>query len=220
LIQGSKILSSLVSLPSFDPIHALGRRAPKISDAKINNIIEPSSDKWGAQIAAIKPAAQILFSALGTTRAQAGGFENQHKIDYDLNLDVAKAAKAAGVKVYVLISSSGSSANSRLGYPKMKGELEEAVKKLDFDSTIILRPGLIVGGREDSRPSEFVVRKIAGVLGAISKPWLTDAWAQDAEVIGRAAVSAGEKALTGEAPKIWMLGQSDIVRLGRTEWKE
>jgi len=43
-------------------------------------------------------------------------------------------------------------------YTRMKGELEDSVNALGFDHTIILRPGLIVGGREESRPTEFVIR--------------------------------------------------------------
>jgi hypothetical protein len=42
---------------------------------------------------------------------------------------------------------------------------------------------------------------------------------QDSDVIARAAVSAGLKALEGDAPKVWEVGQSEIVKLGRTEWK-
>lgn len=43
---------------------------------------------------------------------------------------------------------------------------------------------------------------------------------QDADAIAKAAVSAGTKALEGTAPeKVWILGQSDVVKFGRTEWK-
>ena len=108
----------------------------------------------------------------------------------------------------------------------MKGELEEAVKALDFEHTVILRPGLLVGDRQESRPAEFVIRKIAGFAGALSNG-LKDFWAQDDEVVGRAAVTAGLRAavtaglqaLEGKGPKVSVVGQSDIVRLGRTEWK-
>lgn len=75
----------------------------------------------------------LFISALGTTRAAAGSFENQRKIDYDLNFELAKAAKAKGTKVYVLISSSGANTQSMMGYPKMKGELEDSVAALGFE---------------------------------------------------------------------------------------
>lgn len=106
-----------------------------------------------------------------------------------------------------------------MAYPKMKGELEESVKKLGFEHTVILRPGLIVGGREESRPAEAVARTIAGFAGMLGHG-LKDSWAQDADVIARAAVASGLQALEGKVEeKVWMVGQSEIVRLGRTDWK-
>lgn len=146
--------------------------------------------------------------------------DNQRKIDYDLNLELAKAAKEKGATTYVLVSTSGANAKSFLAYPRMKGELEEAVKALGFEHTVILRPGLIVGQREDSRPPEFAFRKIAALAGKVSEPWLKDFWAQDADVIAKAAISAGLQCADGKVQqKVWLLGQSDIVRLGKTEWQ-
>ena len=92
---------------------------------------------------------------------------------------------------------------------------------MGFDTTVILRPGLLVGNRTESRPTEFVFQKIAGLTGLLGKG-VKDAWAQDAEVIGRAAVAAGLQALEdkeGKVPRFWEVLQADIVRLGRTEWK-
>jgi hypothetical protein len=56
-------------------------------------------------------------------------------------------------------------------------------------------------------------------MGVISGSYLKDWWAQDAAVIGRAAVRAGLKALDGGAPEVWDIEQSEIVKLGRTERK-
>lgn len=92
----------------------------------------------------------------------------------------------------------------------MKGQLEDAVKALDFDHVIIVRPGLIVGERasRDSRAAEFVLRKLAGVAGSIS-PHLKDPWAQDAEVIAKAAIRAGLDCVEGkEKEKFRILGQA------------
>jgi uncharacterized protein YbjT (DUF2867 family) len=199
-------------------VHTFTRRAPKSSGAKLNAVVEDSA-KWAGSIASITPAPEIFFSSLGTNRAAAGGFENQRKIDYDLNLEAAQAAKKAGVKCYVLISTGAANHNSMSGYLKMKGELEEAVKALDFEKTVIVRPGLLLGPRDHTRVVESVLQSAARFAGAISGNWLSDSWAVDADVVAKAAVSAGLKALAGEGPKSWTIGQSDIIRLGRTEWK-
>lgn len=136
---------------------------------------------------------------------------------------MARAARDAGVKVYVLVSSTSASKDSSIPYSRMKGEIEEDVKALGFERTVILRPGLISGQRDESRPAEAVFRFIAGVAGKVHSS-LKDTWAQDSDVIAKAAVNAGLKALEGDLPsgteKVWVLGGSDIVRLGRTEWKD
>jgi uncharacterized protein YbjT (DUF2867 family) len=127
-------------------------------------------------------------------------------------------AKKAGTRVYVLISSANANSGSFFGYPKMKGELEDSIKALNFEHTIIVRPGFIVGQR--SATAEVVLRKVKGLMGAVGGNQATDFWAQDAEVIAKAAVGAGLAAVNGEqTEKIRVVGQGDIVRLGRTEWK-
>ena len=102
----------------------------------------------------------------------------------------------------------------------MKATLDEAVKEIGFPYTVIVKPGLLVGTRETSRPAEAVLRGVAKCMGAVSKSWLMDWWAQDADVIGRAVVSAGIQCVEGKRKEgVWVLNQSEIVKLGRTEWK-
>jgi uncharacterized protein YbjT (DUF2867 family) len=136
---------------------------------------------------------------------------------------LARAAKESGVKVYVLISAVGADAKSRIPYSRMKGEIEQGIINLGFEKTVIVRPGAILGNREESRPLESVIVGVGKLMGGISKPWLRDWWAQDALEIARASVSAGLEALngTGEGEKkVRFLFSSEITRLGRTEWKE
>ncbi|TEY55513.1 hypothetical protein BOTCAL_0232g00210 [Botryotinia calthae] len=248
-LVGSHILSTLLSHPSISSVHSLSRRDPKPSTTtpKLHPLTSTDTTTWSSLLSSISPSPLLFFSALGTTKAQAGSIEAQRKIDYDLNLELAstfsQAADSrsesepepdtANRKIYILVSTHGANASSMIPYSKMKGELEDAVRALlenkenSVKHVIILRPGLIVGEREDSRPTEFVARKVAGWMGWVN-PGLQDFWAQDARVIGRAAVEAGVRAMGGrdgkdgvegsEIPRVWELGQRDIVRLGRTEW--
>lgn len=94
------------------------------------------------------------------------------------------------MKTYVLISGGiGGGANSSIPFVRIKAELEAEVKALDFEHTVIIKPGLIVGTRSESRPVEAIFRRTAQFLGSISGGLLKDSWAQDADVIARAAVS-------------------------------
>lgn len=200
----------------------ISRRTPPAAStapqAKLTTFVSDDTSKWASQLSSLSPTPSIYISALGTTRAAAGGFENQYRIDHDLNVEMARAARDAGVKVFVLISSGGASKTSSIPYSRMKGEVEEETKAMGFDRTVILRPGLIAGHREESRPLEAVMRSVAGALGKVHSS-LKDGWAQDADVIARAAVNAGLKALQGEVPagseKVWVLNGSDILTYGK-----
>ena len=100
----------------------------------------------------------------------------------------------------------------------MKGDIEEDVKQLNFERTVILRPGLISGTREESRPAEATFRFIAGWAGKLHSG-LKDGWAQDADVIAKAAVKAGLKALEGDIPtgseKVWTIEGRGIIDLAK-----
>ncbi|KAL4865618.1 protein fmp52, mitochondrial [Aspergillus spectabilis] len=219
---GTHILSSLLSNPSVTRVDTISRRTPSAAStapqAKLTTFVSDDTSKWASQLSSLTPTPSIFISSFATTRGAAGSFENQYKIEHDLNIELAKTAREAGTKVYVLISSSGASTSSNFAYPRMKGEIEEHVRELGFERTVILRPGLISGQREESRPLEAAARFIAGAFGKVHSG-LKDGWAQDADVIGKAAVSAGLMALDGKVPagseKVWVLYGSDIIKYGK-----
>lgn len=105
-----------------------------------------------------------LFSALGTTRAQAGSVEAQRRVDVDYQLAAARLAAANGVPHYLLVSSASANATSRNAYVRMKGELEERVLALGFRRVSIFQPSLLVGARERSRPGETIAAPILRAL--------------------------------------------------------
>ncbi|KAI0483480.1 NAD(P)-binding protein [Xylaria cf. heliscus] len=222
-LVGHQILATLLSLDAFKNVHTISRRAPKTeASPKLNATIEADTTKWASQLAALSPAPTAVYSSLGTTRAQAGGLENQWKIDHDLNVELAKAAHAAGVQTFVFVSSAGIRGflASRAPYPKMKIGVEDAIQALDFKQAIILRPGFLIGEREVAHAGGplfgALFRGVKTYLGQGAQ----DRFAQEDQVVARAAVNAALLAAEGKAPsKYWVLEQSDIVRLGRDEWK-
>lgn len=214
--QGSNILSQLLAHSSFSSIYAYARRdlPNPTATTKLNPITSTDTSTW-VSLFPRESKPSIFFSGLGTTKAQAGSIEAQRKIDYELNLDLAKAAKEAGVDTYVLISGGGANSQSRFPYVQMKGQLEDDVKALGFKHTVILRPGLILGGRTDSRPAEFAAQSVAKLFRSLT-PKMTDFWAQDAATIARAAINAGVQCVDGKKEEgIWVLGQAEIVAMGR-----
>ncbi|KAL5598609.1 hypothetical protein BROUX41_003464 [Berkeleyomyces rouxiae] len=221
-LVGNEALKALIASSAFPTVQTIGRRAPKQTSPKLQATVQPDTTQWASALKALTPVPATLICGLGTTRAQAGGIANQWKIDHDLNIELAQAAKAAGVKTYVFISSASirSLAGRNLPYGKMKIGVEDAIMGLGFDNAIIVRPGAIMGTREQPHAGQGIITAAIKGLGYLSQG-IADSFGQDSDVIGKAAVAAAKLASEGKAPaNPWILEQADIVRLGRTEWKE
>jgi len=107
------------------------------------------------------------FCCLGTTRRAAGSAEAFRRVDFDYIVAFARLAKRAGARRFLLVSSVGASARSRLLYSRTKGEGEEAITRLGFDTVVILRPSILVGERAESRPGEAMALAATRWIGPL-----------------------------------------------------
>ncbi|KAI0539110.1 NAD(P)-binding protein [Xylaria digitata] len=222
-LVGHHILETLLSLEACESVYTISRRAPKTEpSAKLNATIEPDTTKWASQLTAISPIPKTVYSALGTTRLQAGGIQNQWKIDHDLNVELVKAAHAAGTQTFVFVSSAGTRGlmSNMAPYSKMKIGVEDTIKSLNFKQAIILRPGFLIGEREVAHTGGSLLASLFRGMKTYLGQGAQDRFAQESQVVARAAVRAAALAAEGSAPsEYWVIEQNDIVKLGRDEWK-
>ena len=68
-----------------------------------------------------------------------------YKVDYEYTLNIAKKSLDAGAKSISLVSAVGANTDSTSFYLKTKGELEEEIKKLPFETINIFQPGHLAG---------------------------------------------------------------------------
>jgi uncharacterized protein YbjT (DUF2867 family) len=160
-LVGSHLLKQLLSDPEYTELKVFGRRPTGIKDPKLTEyeVDFDDVDSWREKL-----KGEVLFSALGTTIKKAGSKDKQYKVDYTYQFEVAKAASEQEVKSYVLVSSIGANARSGVFYTRIKGELDEAIQKLDFQSIYILRPSGLMGEREEQRAGEGVMIRITAAL--------------------------------------------------------
>lgn len=110
---------------------------------------------WADAIAAAN--ADVLVSALGTTWKKVGKDEEAFRaVDQHLVLACARAAKAAGIRQVITISSVGADSSSKNFYLRVKGEVEQALGRLGVTRLDVIRPGLLRGSRRKLRPAERI----------------------------------------------------------------
>lgn len=160
---GKDLLDILLNDRRYSIVKIFVRKKTGIASPKLQEYIidfnQPES--WQHLV-----TGDVLFSCLGTTLKAAGSKEAQYKIDYGYQLAFADAAKKNNIPVLALVSSSGADANSPFFYMKMKGELEEAVKKLHFKKLLIFRPPMLIRKGTD-RAGEKWGLKLISALNAI-----------------------------------------------------
>lgn len=143
---GRSIMERLVGCDSFR-LTALARREVKLPSGARMDMLLADPAHWDEAIAAISPS--VLICALGTTWRKAGQDEDAFRaVDERLVLDAARAAKEAGTRHFIFISSVGADPHSKTFYLRVKGEVEVALGKLQFTRLDILRPGLLRGARQ------------------------------------------------------------------------
>ena len=102
----------------------------------------------------------VLVSALGTTIKKAGSKDEFMKIDHDLPLEISRIAKEEGCRTMILISSTGANSKSNIFYSRVKGLLEESLEEIGFEELHILRPSVLLGKRNETRPAEYISKLI------------------------------------------------------------
>ena len=161
---GRELVKLLLDDSNFSQVSIFVRTDPKISDKKltIHKIDFAKLEEYKDLI-----KGDILFSALGTTKKDAGGKDQQYEIDYTYQYEFAKIAAENGVANYSLVSSVGANSKSSFFYPKIKGALEEAVKKLNFKKIDIFQPPMLIRQPDLMREGEKSGIKILNRLNKI-----------------------------------------------------
>ena len=110
------------------------------------------------------PSCNHIYICLGTTIKKAGSQSEFKKVDFDYCVSFAKKAREAGATKISLISSVGASPYVNNFYLKIKGEVEEEIKKIDFQVINIFRPSLLLGRRDESRFLEKIGQNMSSFI--------------------------------------------------------
>jgi uncharacterized protein YbjT (DUF2867 family) len=159
---GNQLVELLLDDDRYTQVTAIARTSLPFSHPKLKLII---ADFDSIESQKEKLVADDVFCCLGTTIKSAKSKEAFRKIDFDYPLLIAKLTKALGAKQFLLVSALGANKASSVFYNKVKGEIEEAISSLGFESYHVLRPSLLLGPRIEKREGEQSMQKIFSAVG-------------------------------------------------------
>ena len=162
---GQAILALLLADARYSTVHVVGRRALDVQHPKLVVHISASLTNWASPV-----AVDDVFIALGTTIKVAGSKAAFKALDFDAVLALATQAKAQGATRLAVVSAMGASAQSAVFYNQIKGEMEDAVNQLGFQTVVIARPSLLAGDRESLKQPERIAEKLSLVAFKWLKP--------------------------------------------------
>ena len=161
-LVGQGLLRLAVGRSDLRIVAIARREIPLPAGARMEVLVADTSG-WDDAIAAAR--ADVLVCALGTTWRKAGKDEAAFRaVDEQLVLACARAAKAAGIRQTIVITSVGADLAAKNLYLRVKGEVEQALGKLRLPRLDIVRPGLLRGPRSERRPAERLAQ-LVGPLG-------------------------------------------------------
>lgn len=160
---GRDLVDVLLADPRYVEVRTFTRRPLGIADAKLKEAVvdfEKSGD-WKSEV-----QGDVIFSALGTSRKQAGSKAAQHHVDYDYQMMFARIAHENGVPRMVLVSSVGADAGSSFFYMQLKGEIERDMEQIGFEGLTILQPPSLIR-KHAKRALETISVKVIQAMNAV-----------------------------------------------------
>ena len=154
---GSHCLHYLLNDEYYDQVEILVRRPLAIEHPKLIQH-EINFDDLKNVLSKIK--ANDVYCCLGTTIKKAKSKTAFRTVDYTYPVEIAKLCRANGADQFLLVTALGANPKSSIFYNCVKGEVEESISKLDFKGVYIFRPSLLLGKRQESRPSEELTQKL------------------------------------------------------------
>lgn len=161
---GNSLLEQLLENPNYGKVTAIVRKKQLRQHPKLKQLVVNFDllDSYADQI-----KGDVVFCALGTTKSKTPDQSQYRKIDYQYPLDVARIAFQNGATQYHLVSAMGANPNSGIFYSKLKGEVEQDLKKIPYNSIHIYRPSLLDGERKEKRAAESIMNSIMQVINPI-----------------------------------------------------
>jgi uncharacterized protein YbjT (DUF2867 family) len=150
-LVGGHCMQFLLEESSYTHVVVLVRRPLSIThDKLVQHVVDFSELETLGECL----TADDVYCCLGTTIKKAGTQDAFRKVDFDYPIKIAALTQHLGANQFLIVTSLGADPHSRIFYNRVKGELEEAIRKISFSTINVFRPSFLLGDRTEHRTGE------------------------------------------------------------------
>ncbi len=160
-LVGVALVDLLLASETFESVHTLVRKRGGNEDARLFEHVIRFDELDKLRLGEVITDA---FCCLGTTMRAAGSKDAFAAVDRDYVSRFAALARRSGCDRFAVISAVGASRGSAFFYSRVKGQMEEDLRKIGFRKLAIIRPSLLLGQRREFRLGEAVSAPFAVAL--------------------------------------------------------
>jgi len=140
---GTEVVGTLLESPALGTLTLLGRRP--LESIKDHRVVQQNVDIFTpSTYSSMLPNHDCAICTLGVGEPSKMPKADFVRIDKTAVLDFTTQCKKSGVSHFHLLSSVGVDAKSRSFFLHTKGELQEELKNLNFDSLSLIHPSMIL----------------------------------------------------------------------------
>ncbi len=162
-LVGRSLIDELIKNDNYGIIRVFTRN--KVSYPGVQKVMNSTVDFEHPESFSEQIKGDDLYICLGTTMKKAGSVKKMEEIDRELSVTLSKSARDNGVKRVAVVSSIGADRSSSSYYLRIKGEMEQQIMDIDFETIAIVRPSLLLGERNERRFGESAGKIIMKILG-------------------------------------------------------
>jgi uncharacterized protein YbjT (DUF2867 family) len=193
-LVGGELLTFLLNHSGHEKVKVFTRKALKINHPKLEQIIV-DFNKLGQYKEHFN--VKDVYCCLGTTIKKAGSQDAFRKVDYEYPVVLAKLAVERNVERFLIITAMGADKSSKVFYNRVKGEVEEELRKSGIGTLHIFRPSLLLGEREEFRLGEKVAIILSPILSLAMVGGLRKYRPIQAKNVAKAMLLTGQTEVSG-----------------------
>ncbi len=193
-LVGRHLVDLLVDANEYDEIKVLVRKG-STQQFKGASVLEVDYDALSDYKSLM--TADVVFCCLGTTMKKAGSKEQFQKVDFTYPYELANISKENGCRQFNIITALGANSKSMFYYNKIKGDVESALSKLEFQNLNIFRPSLLLGQREEQRIGDKIGAVVAKIINPLLLGGLKKYRPIQAKIVARAMMNVVTENRTG-----------------------